>query len=95
MTAALAFAPSFPAPAGQGTRYMPYWQDTAAPFAGGAQGPATGRFDAAVIGGGFTGLAAARKLALRGMRVAVLELSLIHISEPTRLSLVSRMPSSA
>jgi glycine/D-amino acid oxidase-like deaminating enzyme len=73
MTAALAFAPSFPAPAGQGTRYMPYWQDTAAPFAGGAQGPATGRFDAAVIGGGFTGLAAARKLALRGMRVAVLE----------------------
>lgn len=42
MTAALAFAPSFPAPAGQGIRYMPYWQDTAAPFDGGAAGPATG-----------------------------------------------------
>lgn len=73
MTAALAFAPSFPAPAGQGIRYMSYWQDTAAPFDGSAEGPATGRFDAAVIGGGFTGLAAARKLALRGMKVAVLE----------------------
>ena len=29
------------------------------------------------------------------LAVAVLLLSLIHISEPTRLSLVSRMPSSA
>ena len=28
-------------------------------------------------------------------RAALLDLSLIHISEPTRLSLVSRMPSSA
>ena len=30
-----------------------------------------------------------------GRRVAVLTLSLIHISEPTRLHKVSRMPSSA
>ena len=30
-----------------------------------------------------------------GFRVTVFDLSLIHISEPTRLSLVSRMPSSA
>ena len=36
-------------PAGQGIRYMSYWQDTAAPFDGSAEGPATGRFDAAVI----------------------------------------------
>ena len=58
-------------------KLVPYWQDTAAPFDGGAAGPATGRFDAAVIGGGFTGLAAARKLALRGMKVAVLEAGIV------------------
>ena len=52
---------------------LPYWHDTAPVFAGAATGPVEGRFDVAVIGAGFTGLNAARKLARAGVRVAVLE----------------------
>ncbi|TFL17159.1 NAD(P)/FAD-dependent oxidoreductase [Jannaschia formosa] len=52
-----------------------YWHDTAPAFAGGQAGPVEGRFDVAVIGAGFTGLNAARKLARNGVRVAVLEAS--------------------
>ena len=37
----------------------------------------------------------ARKLVLKGRSSAATPLSLIHISEPTRLHKVSRMPSSA
>nr|WP_233253203.1 FAD-binding oxidoreductase [Paracoccus binzhouensis] len=47
--------------------------DGVAPFAHGQQGPVEGRFDVAVIGGGFTGLNAARSLASAGARVALLE----------------------
>jgi len=54
-------------------KFVSYWHDTAPVFAGGAQGPVKGHFDVAVIGGGFTGLAAARQLAKGGARVAVLE----------------------
>jgi glycine/D-amino acid oxidase-like deaminating enzyme len=54
-------------------KQVPYWQDTAAPFAGAAQGPVEGRVDVAVIGGGFTGLSAALALGQRGASVAVLE----------------------
>ncbi|MFD2250427.1 glycine/D-amino acid oxidase-like deaminating enzyme [Pseudochelatococcus lubricantis] len=50
-----------------------YWHDTAPPFDAGAKGPVAGQFDVAVIGGGFTGLAAARVLAKAGRSVAVLE----------------------
>ena len=43
------------------------------------------QYDCLVIGAGLAGSVAARELAERGgKRVLVLELSLIHISEPTR-----------
>jgi glycine/D-amino acid oxidase-like deaminating enzyme len=53
------------------TRFTSYWHDSAPPFEGSAALPA--RVDVAVIGGGFTGLGAARKLALTGRSVVVLE----------------------
>ncbi|MDX8496047.1 FAD-binding oxidoreductase [Mesorhizobium sp. VK22B] len=54
-------------------KLVSYWHDTAAVFSGGAQGPVEGHCDAAIIGGGFTGLAAARQLAKAGAKVIVLE----------------------
>ena len=54
-------------------KFVSYWHDTAPVFAGGAQGPVEGHYDVAVIGGGFTGLAAARQLAKAGAKVVVLE----------------------
>lgn len=54
-------------------KYTSYWHDTATAFAAAQAGPVEGSFDVAVIGAGFTGLSAARKLALEGLRVAVLE----------------------
>jgi glycine/D-amino acid oxidase-like deaminating enzyme len=54
-------------------KYMSYWHDTAAPFAAAMQGPVEGKVDVAIIGAGFTGLSAARKLAREGVSVAVLE----------------------
>lgn len=54
-------------------KYLSYWHDTAPAFAGGAEGGVEGHFDVAVVGGGFTGLAAARRLAMGGARVVVLE----------------------
>ncbi|MDB6177656.1 FAD-binding oxidoreductase [Paracoccus sp. Z330] len=54
-------------------KLLPYWQDSAPSFYGAASGPVDGHFDVAVIGGGFTGLGAARKLALEGKSVIVLE----------------------
>lgn len=54
-------------------RLASYWHETATPFSRGAAGPAEGSYDVAVIGGGFTGLAAARRLAMAGSRVVVLE----------------------
>jgi glycine/D-amino acid oxidase-like deaminating enzyme len=53
--------------------FTPYWHASAPRFAGGASGPVEGDYDVAVIGAGFTGLGAARKLAQSGARVAVLE----------------------
>ncbi|MBO0904116.1 NAD(P)/FAD-dependent oxidoreductase [Jiella sonneratiae] len=50
-----------------------YWHDTAPAFTGAAGGAVEGDFDVAVIGGGFTGLSAARSLALAGAKVAVVE----------------------
>lgn len=53
------------------TRYTSYWHDSAPAFTGGAVLPGT--VDVAVIGGGFTGLGAARRLAMAGRKVVVLE----------------------
>lgn len=53
--------------------FASYWHATAPRFAGAAEGPASGKVDVAVIGGGFTGLSAARTLAHGGATVAVLE----------------------
>jgi glycine/D-amino acid oxidase-like deaminating enzyme len=50
-----------------------YWLDTAPRFSGGAEGPADGRADVVVIGGGFTGLSAALALARRHASVMVME----------------------
>ena len=53
------------------TRYTSYWHDSAARFQGGAALPKA--VDVAVIGGGLTGLGAARRLAMAGRSVAVIE----------------------
>ncbi|MGY4494967.1 NAD(P)/FAD-dependent oxidoreductase [Pseudomonas sp. TE3610] len=50
-----------------------YWLDTAPAFGLGQAGPVEGQVDVAIVGGGFTGLAAARALAMKGASVAVLE----------------------
>jgi glycine/D-amino acid oxidase-like deaminating enzyme len=50
-----------------------YWLDTAGHFGGAAAGEVAGEADVVVVGGGFTGLAAARALALKGASVVVLE----------------------
>ncbi len=54
-------------------KFQSYWHDTAPTFEGAAQGPVEGHYDVAIVGGGFTGLAAARHLAKAGVRVVVLE----------------------
>ncbi len=53
-------------------KQQPYWWDTVAMPAG-RQRPLPSNVDVAVIGGGITGLCAARALASRGATVAVLE----------------------
>ena len=52
-----------------------YWLDSAPRFNGAADAPldSLGRVDAAIVGGGFTGLSAALALARRGASVVVLE----------------------
>ncbi len=50
-----------------------YWLDTAPAFVGAQTGAVEGQVDVAVVGGGFTGLSAARALAIKGASVAVLE----------------------
>ena len=49
-----------------------FWTDTAAAFEGRSD-ELPAKADVVVIGGGFTGLSAARKLAMRGAKVVVLE----------------------
>jgi len=50
-----------------------YWLGTVAKPATGASGPLPDKVDVAIVGGGFCGLSAARVLAQRGARVALLE----------------------
>src|SRR5258708_20375691 len=50
-----------------------YWVDTGPTFGGGPEGDVEGQADVVVIGGGFTGLAAAHALAGRSASVVVLE----------------------
>lgn len=50
-----------------------YWLDTAPAFTGAQQGAVEGKADVVIVGGGFTGLSAARSLALKGASVVVLE----------------------
>jgi glycine/D-amino acid oxidase-like deaminating enzyme len=50
-----------------------FWLDTAPAFTGGASGPLPQRADVVVVGGGFTGLSAARTLAKRGVNAVLLE----------------------
>src|ERR1700675_905025 len=50
-----------------------YWLETVAEPATGATGTLPDKVDVAVVGGGFCGLSAARVLAQRGARVALLE----------------------
>lgn len=54
-------------------KMLPYWADTAPPFANAVQGGPQGNVDVAIVGGGFTGLAAALALAKKGASVALLE----------------------
>ncbi|WP_183920133.1 FAD-binding oxidoreductase [Rhizobium lentis] len=54
-------------------RFASYWHETSTSFAMGTAGPVSGDFEVAVIGAGFTGLSAARKLAQSGVKVALLE----------------------
>ncbi|WP_296741169.1 FAD-binding oxidoreductase [Mesorhizobium sp.] len=50
-----------------------YWHETSEPFRGAKSEPVSGDFDVAVVGAGFTGLNAARRLAKSGMKVALIE----------------------
>ncbi|RUV31803.1 MULTISPECIES: FAD-binding oxidoreductase [unclassified Mesorhizobium] len=50
-----------------------YWHDTSERFDGANAAPVSGDFDVAVVGAGFTGLNAARKLAKSGAKVALIE----------------------
>lgn len=54
-------------------QFKSYWHDTSPAFTSAAAGPVEGNFDVAIIGGGFTGLSAARSLAKGGAKVVVLE----------------------
>ena len=54
-------------------KFASYWHDTAPGFSSAAQTGPSGVYDVAVIGAGFTGLGAARKLAAEGRKVVVLE----------------------
>ncbi|SBS26160.1 Gamma-glutamylputrescine oxidoreductase [Marinomonas spartinae] len=50
-----------------------YWLDTVSAFTKGEQGHASGQYDVAIVGGGFTGLSAAIALSKQGLSVVLLE----------------------
>ena len=51
----------------------PYWTDTRKPFSSAREGRVPERASVVVVGGGFTGLSAARTLAMRGIDTVLLE----------------------
>jgi len=55
------------------TQETNYWLTTVSGAASGATGSLPDRADVAIVGGGFCGLSAARTLAMRGVRVVLLE----------------------
>jgi glycine/D-amino acid oxidase-like deaminating enzyme len=55
------------------TRESNYWLESAQEPVGGSAGPLPASVDVAIVGGGYCGLSAARVLAKRGVRVALLE----------------------
>jgi len=67
----------------------PFWLDTAPRFRGGAAGGVDGRADVVVVGGGLTGLAAARALARRGASVVVL--GALRASPEVKAALAARI----
>jgi len=54
-------------------QFKPYWIETRTAFSGGRQGDLPARASVVVIGGGFTGLSAARTLAMQGIDTVLLE----------------------
>ena len=54
-------------------KFYPYWQDDTPALSSQPASACNGHYDVAVIGAGFTGLGAARKLAMEGASVVVLE----------------------
>ena len=54
-------------------KLTPYWLDTAPRFTGAWQDGVEGEVDVAIVGGGFTGLSAARAFAKKGASVVLLE----------------------
>jgi glycine/D-amino acid oxidase-like deaminating enzyme len=50
-----------------------YWLDTVSAFTKAEQGSASGQYDVAIVGGGFTGLSAAIELAKQGISVVLFE----------------------
>ena len=65
-------------------KLVPYWLDTAEPFTEGISEPPGGRADVAVIGAGFTGLAASIALARKGAAVVLLEKNTVGSSASGR-----------
>ncbi|WP_324699899.1 FAD-binding oxidoreductase [Novosphingobium sp. RL4] len=51
----------------------PYWTDTRTPFSSAREGRVPARASVVVVGGGFTGLSAARTLAMRGIDTVLVE----------------------
>jgi len=51
----------------------PYWLETRTAFSGGRKGELPAKASVVVIGGGFTGLSAARSLAMQGIDSVLLE----------------------
>ena len=72
-------------------KYVSYWRDTAAAFAGGHTGPVEGHYDVAIIGGGFTGLGAALQLAKAGDQPEAINAAVEALAKGTEAFAAARM----